>query len=76
MLSKAICQQCEHRVRAGRWNDTAEKEWEQGKVHCHHKPIKEARNLFDFYTVEVNEIPDWCPYSLEHLMETQNREKN
>lgn len=81
MLSQRICRQCigRHRpplmavsmdsntlVSDGVWNGTDDGLWEDNLVDCPCPHLASTREL----------PPSWCPYSLEHVLETEGQESD
>jgi len=68
MLSKRICQRC-YRKHSYVWGKTADEDWEKcSLVSCHDYFAYSWGNGWDI----MKNAPSWCPFALEHLMETQN----
>ena len=66
MLNKQICKLC-WRKYDWEWTAFVDKTWKQGRVCCNHS---------DWVYAEVNDAPPKeCPYSLEHLLESQKHAK-
>jgi len=58
MLSKKICQRCQHFSQF--LGEEQQDSWECNAFIYSFKMCRKA-----------NSAPDWCPYQLEHLMENQ-----
>ena len=56
MLSKEICEQCEH---------------SHHPLTGTKRPKKERGGIVCYPTIDEY-VPVWCPYSLEHLLENQS----
>ena len=70
MLNKKICMKCVHERHLERWDwldweDADDYWWNNGYILCR---CNECENL---RSIKI-EAPEWCPYSLEHLLKDQN----
>jgi len=64
-LKKAVCQRCEYRP-GGKWTIVDEMRWRgTGEVFCYYNGYKKFRIM------DRERLMDWCPYWLEHVMDSQ-----
>jgi len=82
VLSKRICKKCinHYPSRTGRpiWDKYDDEYWEgKHSLALSHKIVAcpQVLPITRSWWVSVDSIPDWCPFALEHLMETQNVEQ-
>ena len=65
-FSKEICKQCYEQCGPDSWSAGDDESWKEGKVWCvelfySDVPIRE-------HFIGIGEIPDGCPYKLEHTV--------
>lgn len=66
MLNKDLCKKC--RKKSSWWNSYDDKRWDEGTIIC--VLDRGGRSFKKRYCIS-NGYPSSCPYSLEHLVETQ-----
>jgi len=77
MLSKKVCQRCYrttgfiHFKKYRNWTEMDEKHWKQGHLFCVLALRKEFEATKANLSIE-NDPPLYCPFHLEHMMETPN----
>jgi len=61
MLSKKICQKC------SKWGKRDRERWQMGFVCC----IVTKGNTTSGAIISIKEVPEWCPYALEHIVKDE-----
>jgi len=68
MLDKKICKGC--REKSSWWNDYDDRRWTKGNVVCVLGNITKRKRA-----EKENAPPDWCAFTLEHVLKSQRVSK-
>ena len=76
MLNKEICIRCYNKNKKHPWKHRPAKDraWNMGQVCCVEK--WHGADTYHSAMISIYEVPDCCPYELEHLLKNQEKKDN